>query len=257
MRGCARSSLRHIVARRSHRPTPPSVRRYMIASGATTLWEAWTGDATHQISSRNHIMFGGGVNRFLMRAVGGLWVDEAPGASSSTTTSSSSSSSAGWQSVHVGPTADALRSFARSSVSHRSPFGVHSVSWAVGSSNKAASDEDVCASYSLNATVPVGVTATVSLPLPEPLARESELAGAARLVVRDGFGAAIANFTCGDDDDDATHATTIAAMRVSSASCSFVLPGVAATGAQEAVVLLDGLRGSSAVLVLEVQQLRC
>ena len=71
----------------------------MVADGATTLWEAWDGDAHHigetplwsddrsyglhrpshlarlagsGGTSRNHIMFGGGVNRFLAKAVGGV-----------------------------------------------------------------------------------------------------------------------------------------------------------------------------------------
>ena len=47
---------------------------YMVTQGATTLWESWEGTRTsvHGGSSRNHIMFGGGANRFLLQSVGGL-----------------------------------------------------------------------------------------------------------------------------------------------------------------------------------------
>merc|ERR1712032_392743 len=46
---------------------------YMIANGATTLWESWEGDEHHIGStgtSRNHIMYGGGVNRFIATFLG-------------------------------------------------------------------------------------------------------------------------------------------------------------------------------------------
>eukprot|EP00944_MAST-04C_sp_MAST-4C-sp1_P004731 g4731.t1 len=47
---------------------------YMIAQGSTTLWEGWTGtrNLIGQATSRNHIMFGGGVIRFLASQLVGL-----------------------------------------------------------------------------------------------------------------------------------------------------------------------------------------
>jgi alpha-L-rhamnosidase len=45
---------------------------YMIANNATTLWEAWEGTPTSQVSSRNHIMFGGGIGTWGYRGLAGL-----------------------------------------------------------------------------------------------------------------------------------------------------------------------------------------
>ena len=48
---------------------------HMVANDATTLWEAWEGDATTISSygtSRNHIMFGGGVLSWVASALSGL-----------------------------------------------------------------------------------------------------------------------------------------------------------------------------------------
>ena len=47
---------------------------YMIAQGSTTLWEGWTGtrNLIGEATSRNHIMFGGGVIRFLATQLVGL-----------------------------------------------------------------------------------------------------------------------------------------------------------------------------------------
>eukprot|EP00940_MAST-03C_sp_MAST-3C-sp2_P000368 g368.t1 len=48
---------------------------YFVAQNATTLWETWAG-TTHAIgqggTSRNHIMYGGGVNLFILHEVVGL-----------------------------------------------------------------------------------------------------------------------------------------------------------------------------------------
>ena len=152
--------------------TAPSL-GYMIANTATTLWEAWDGDAHtigHTGTSRNHIMFGGGVNRFLMRAVGGLWVDESPSLSSSQfqgqgniVKHKDSGAEAnllllpGWHKVQVGPSATAIRSYAGASASRQSGFGVVHVDWAVTST--------VANEYNMNVTLPLGIAATVSLPL--------------------------------------------------------------------------------------------
>lgn len=125
---------------------------YMISQNATTLWEAWDGSA-HEIgkegTSRNHIMFGGGVNRFLAAAVGGLSVDARPlfGASS-----------AGWRQMLVRPSPAAVRLLGRARVSRQTPRGTASVAWSTLST---------ASRLELDLQVPVGAKASVHLPLLE------------------------------------------------------------------------------------------
>ena len=122
----------------------PSLGR-MIASNATTLWEAWDGDA-HTVglqgSSRNHIMFGGGVARFIAATVGGV---------------ASAAATFGWEKIVVAPAPVALRSLGYGAMTRTTPRGNVSVSWR---SRHAATHLDL--------RVPIGTTAAVALPLLVP-----------------------------------------------------------------------------------------
>ena len=122
---------------------------YMIANGATTLWEAWEGDAHHiggGGSSRNHIMFGGGVARFIAAAVGGLSTDTRVH---------------GWKKLLLHPSPHALRKVGASSVSRNTPQGLASVEWSAATEPGATTSTRV----SMSVTVPAGATASLRLPL--------------------------------------------------------------------------------------------
>eukprot|EP00947_MAST-08B_sp_MAST-8B-sp1_P003227 g3227.t1 len=151
---------------------------YMVSQGATTLWEAWNGDRHNAVSSRNHIMFGGGVNRFIARAVVGLpdhqrrrqeqeQEQQAPeGDSSSSSSSLPSSHSHHFQ---LGPSAWAVRALGQAKGWTRVIGGIISVSWRRQPlSSSSAVDDDGLATMpllELNVTIPVDSTATVRLPL--------------------------------------------------------------------------------------------
>ena len=116
---------------------------YMIANDATTLWEAWEGDAHHiggGGSSRNHIMFGGGVARFIAAAVAGLGTDDKVH---------------GWKKLLVHPSPHAFRKVGASSLSRSTPLGLASVDWSASAEGQ----------VSMAVTVPVGATASLRLPL--------------------------------------------------------------------------------------------
>jgi hypothetical protein len=145
----------------------------MIANGPTTLWESWEG-TPYAIegggTSRNHIMFGGGVNRFIAAAIGGLTID---------TSLSSSSSRNGWRELLVHPSPAAMRTLGKASVSRRTPQGVATVSWRAGvGSGGVGGGGGGSSVLELNLTVPVGSRADVRLPLllgPPPSTEGEEL----------------------------------------------------------------------------------
>lgn len=116
---------------------------YMVAQNATTLWEAWEGTATQQVSSRNHIMFGGGVGAFVYSALGGL-------------DTVSNATCSGWQHVKVGPAAAAAARLPDGKASVVSRFGVNAVNWRAGAD---------APFFQLNATVPIGAAATIKITL--------------------------------------------------------------------------------------------
>ena len=121
----------------------PSLGR-MIEQGATTLWEGWDGTRTTigSSTSRNHIMFGGGVARYLLASVGGI----APQA-------------AGWSRLLLGPTAAAARLLSHGGAERQTPSGTAMVLWR-------RNDEG---SLSVDVTVPSLASATVRMPLLDTL----------------------------------------------------------------------------------------
>ena len=123
---------------------------YMIARNATTLWEAWDGTATSIGSlgtSRNHIMFGGGVNRFIAAAVGGLTTDTRPLAARA--------GGAGWRRLLVAPAPAAMRLLRRGGASRLTPSGEARVAWRRSAAGAVELDIDV----------PAHAVAEVQLPL--------------------------------------------------------------------------------------------
>ena len=145
---------------------------YMMSQAATTLWETWGGTRTETEghSSRNHIMFGGGVNRFLAAAVGGLGVDTRPLAllRSDVSQRGEVSSIGGWRKLVVKPAPAALRLVGSGGITRRLPSGEASVHWKLAGGDK----------LELNLTVPAHVVAEVHLPLlsllPQSMGVQSE-----------------------------------------------------------------------------------
>ena len=152
---------------------------HMISQDATTLWEAWDGDKGSMCesgSSRNHIMFGGGVNRFLHAAVGGLTVDTRPGVGLSHAAGNHSSpgtaGSNGWQRLLVHPSPAAIRALAQGGAERKTVRGLAKVSWTSGEravGDALAADADAASApqhtLEMNVTVPLGSVASVKLPL--------------------------------------------------------------------------------------------
>ena len=132
---------------------------YMVSQGATTLWEQWEGTATSHVSSRNHIMFGGGVGTITHTALAGL-----------------STAAGGWQQVLVSPAGAAVEELGWASASHESRFGTNRVAWSYSSEGR----------LELNATLPAGVNGTVEVPMVGG-------ADAATVVVREGAAEVWAN----------------------------------------------------------------
>ena len=156
---------------------------YMIANGGTTLWEGWAGDA-HGIgttmngaTSRNHIMFGGGVARFIAGAVGGLGIDTRPYDADGT----GAAPATGWTRLLVHPSPAAVRAVRRGSAARRTPYGEARVAWVL-------EEETLVAEVA----VPAGASASVRLPL--------------RLGEGGGWGATVSlggcSVDCVADDDD-------------------------------------------------------
>eukprot|EP00038_Savillea_parva_P007047 m.167528 g.167528 ORF g.167528 m.167528 type:complete len:1197 (+) comp12839_c0_seq1:59-3649(+) len=129
---------------------------YMISQGATTLWEAWDGTA-HTIggggTSRNHIMFGGGVNRYLAQGVGGLGIDARP-SHPHTSVDTVGDLVPGWRHLVVKPAPAATRMLGQASAYRTTPIGQASVAW-----------RNAGGYVHLNVTVPSNAVATVSVPL--------------------------------------------------------------------------------------------
>ena len=113
---------------------------YMIAEGATTLWERWEKLAGHAMNSQNHIMFGS-VDAWFYRALVGL----AP-------------AQPGWKAVRVRP--HPVADLASAEARIETVAGRFSAAWA-------KSDE----SFAIEISVPPGAGGEVHLPLLWPGAR--------------------------------------------------------------------------------------
>jgi alpha-L-rhamnosidase len=105
---------------------------YQVASGATTLWETWSG--TGSIDSFNHVMFGD-ISAWFIEYVAGI----RPGAP-------------GYKSVIIKP--EVMNGLAWAQATHDSPYGTISSAWQVTG-----------LSANLNIAIPPGATATVYLPM--------------------------------------------------------------------------------------------
>jgi hypothetical protein len=149
----------------------------MFDNNATTLWETWEGNV-HAIgqhgTSRNHIMFGGGVNRFIAAAMGGLSVDTRPLALAPTGTVHGTGSRVdgyGWRRMMVRPSPHAIRrqrpdagygstpslKLREGNAHRRTPFGEAAVAWRRKSGSGAVLELEV--------TVPPFSVADVHVPL--------------------------------------------------------------------------------------------
>lgn len=120
---------------------------YMIAMGGTTLWESWEGTATREIpegSSRNHIMFGGGVNRFLAASASGLAQLEGEH---------------GWGAVHVKIAPWVLRQLQEASGERHTSRGILRVAWRYENRTNGSGR------LLLNVSVPDGARGVVDVPL--------------------------------------------------------------------------------------------
>jgi alpha-L-rhamnosidase len=128
---------------------------YWIEQGATTTWENWNGE-----HSRNHPMFGGALTWFY-RKVAGMNVDE---------------EQPGYKHIIIRPVPPDSLSYA--SYSTRTPYGKAEVSWQKSDFG-----------FALQATVPVGSTATIYIPCREKSSvRESSVsAGKARGIIDKGW----------------------------------------------------------------------
>jgi len=116
---------------------------HMVSNNATTLWEAWEGTATNQVSSRNHIMFGGNLQSWVFSGIVGLDTE-------------SNGTSSGWQHILIGPVHAAVQKLGYAQGAVNTRFGNASVSWRLESG-----------SLALETTVPPGATASLSIPLLE------------------------------------------------------------------------------------------
>ena len=158
---------------------------YMTKQGATTLWEGWSGDE-HTIgesSSRNHIMFGGGVARFLLAAVGGIATDTSPLAPLET---------AGWRRVLIRPVPAAIRALGAADAARSTALGDVNVSWRLQQPADDGATDNPAASATLvmNVSLPVGANGVAELPLllrVSPLSQTDEQGRnvAARVVIGD------------------------------------------------------------------------
>ena len=99
-------------------------------------------------------MFGGGVNRFIAAAIGGLTVDTGP---------LDDPAAAGWRTLLVHPSPHAMRTLGSGGTSRQTPQGEASVAWRTHENTKAAVAGAPVAELDL--VVPPGCTADVRLPL--------------------------------------------------------------------------------------------
>jgi alpha-L-rhamnosidase len=106
---------------------------HWIAQGATTTWEQWDGQ-----NSRNHPMFGGAITWFYRQLAGMNVNEEQPG----------------YKHIIIRPTPP--DSLTHASYSTRTPYGEASVSWQRSHQG-----------FALQASVPIGSTATIYLPCNE------------------------------------------------------------------------------------------
>ncbi len=119
---------------------------FMLAHGATTLWELWQERTGPEMNSHNHHMFAS-AGTFLYNVLAGINRGEAPG----------------YNDIRIQPEL------------------VHGVDWVSASTNSingliVSSWHRIGSGYELKVTVPVGSTATVHLPmlkLEDPLLTES------------------------------------------------------------------------------------
>lgn len=109
------------------------------------------------------LRYGGGVNRFIAAAVGGLAPASLPLGTAATETH-------GWRHVEVRPAAAAVRAFGSASCSRVTALGMIKVAWtAIDFQQLRLSDaSDAHLGLGLNLTLPSGVSATVALPLMHP-----------------------------------------------------------------------------------------
>ena len=139
---------------------------YMISQGATTLWESWDGTRHRQVSSRNHMMFGGSAARFLAASVGGLaplaaeLLPRAGEREGGTEEGALEGGAAGlgWERVHVKVAPWALRYLGQSSAERETSLGTLHVSWRREPGGGTGQAE-------LNLTVPRGGAAMVDIPI--------------------------------------------------------------------------------------------
>merc|ERR1719424_294591 len=119
---------------------------YMIANSATTVWEVWEGYNATQHTSLNHATLGGGLASWMYSAVVGLDTE-------------TNGTCSGWQHVLIRPVHAAVHKlgYARGSVNTR--FGNTTVSW------RTISGQSEAHAFVLEATLPPGSTASLSIPL--------------------------------------------------------------------------------------------
>ena len=126
---------------------------YMVAEGATTLWERWEKLAGMGMNSHNHIMFGS-VDAWFYRSLGGI----IPLA-------------AGWKRVRVAPKTPG--SLSHASASQMTPRGRISVSWSRSpwlrgdGSARHASLSPGGGEFRLGVSIPDGVEAEIEIPYAE------------------------------------------------------------------------------------------
>jgi alpha-L-rhamnosidase len=107
---------------------------YMVREGATTLWERWENLGGPGMNSHNHIMFGS-VDAWFYKNIGGIALIEP-----------------GWKAVRIAPTP--FKGLTSAEASVMTVRGEVRVRWSSEAKR-----------FTLEATVPVGVSAEVRLPL--------------------------------------------------------------------------------------------
>lgn len=115
---------------------------YMRHEGATTMWENWLGDRYTPVGSRNHVMFAGGVGVWAYTALVGI-------------DTVVNTSTAGWQHVSVRPLPAAVARLGSAAGSVATRFGNVTCMWRWSAAG----------GLSLNTTLPVGTSGSVSLPV--------------------------------------------------------------------------------------------
>ncbi len=141
-------------------PSYPSF-GYFISQNATTLWESWEG-TVHEIgstgTSRNHIMFGGSVARFIKDNIAGLKIETVKPIKPFKNQSTSI-----FPRIKIMPSHRAMRRGIRSaSVENTFEYGKAALSWKFSPKPNTI---PTYAGLSLNVTIPPGQTASVRLPL--------------------------------------------------------------------------------------------